>query len=103
MTNLVNYEGPARALAERNPLERRDPLRRFVQAGNEMKLAAAGREEGPARRDADFLQRLEAVGNESGADDVYPLRSCACHGDQRRLRIGLQPLGEAEARLDRHP
>src|SRR3989442_12889246 len=60
-------EGPARALAERKLLERRDPLRRFVQAGNEGKLAAAGREEGPARRDADFLQRPKAVGTESGA------------------------------------
>jgi len=65
-----------------------------------VKLAAAGREKGLARRDADFLQRLKAVGNESGADDVYPFRSGLGHGDQRRLRIGLQPLGEAEARLE---
>src|SRR5205807_7048038 len=69
-------EGPDRPLAERNPLERRDPLRRFVQAGYEVKLAAAGHEEGLARGDADFFQRLKAVGNESGADDVYALRSC---------------------------
>src|SRR5438876_3042488 len=101
MTKLVKYEGPDQALAERDPLERRDPLRRLVQAGNEVKLAAAGREEGLARGDADFLQRLKAVGNESGADDVYPFRSGLGHGDQRRLRIRLQPLGEAEARLER--
>src|SRR5688500_6762806 len=67
-----------------------------------MQLAAAGAQELLSCRNPDLLERLEAVGDESGAEDIDA--RCARRGkrDQRRLGIRLQPFRIAEARLERH-
>ena len=81
--------------------ERADPFGGFVQAGDEAEVLAAGGAESPVRRDADFFQRLEAVAHESRADHVDPLQAFAGERHQRRLGVRLQPVGVAEARLER--
>mgnify|MGYP000579504832 CR=1 FL=1 len=48
------------------------PLRQFIQAGNVMKLLAASVQEIFFRFHRDLFQRLQAVGNEAGADHVDP-------------------------------
>jgi hypothetical protein len=69
-----------------------------------VELAAAGLQEGGARLLRDLLQRLQAVGGEAGAGDVDALHAGARQRHERRLGVGLQPLGLAEAALegDRH-
>ena len=64
--------------------ERRDPLRRLVQAGDRWNSLAARGQEAPRARDADLLQRLEAVGDEARADHVDALHALARQLHQRR-------------------
>src|SRR6202044_16072 len=52
--------------------------------------------------DADFLQRLQAVGGESRSDDDPPFAPARGELAHRRGGIGLQPFGAAEARLKGH-
>jgi len=65
-----------------------------------MKLASAVGQERLLATDADFFQRFQAVGHESRADDVDPVRPGARELDQRRLGVRLQPLRAAEPRLE---
>src|SRR5256885_11188791 len=55
--------------------ERRDPFRRFVQALDEAELAPARGHEPLARTDADFLERLQAIGDKSRADHIDARRA----------------------------
>ena len=80
--------------------QRGDPLVLVVQAGDVVELLAAGREERVARLDVDLFQRLQAVGGEAGADHVDPPHALRGERAQRRLGVGLQPLGLAEAALE---
>ena len=68
----------ARAALGGDLSERRDPLGRFVQAGQGVEFPAARVEEGLPRLDGDFLERLEAVRDEAGADDVDALQRPRC-------------------------
>src|SRR5262245_16254312 len=97
--------GPAQVLSRaslgrRDFRERRDPFGRLVEARDEMEIPAARGDIGKASFDADFLEGLEAVGDKAGADHVHPLNAFLRQLYQCRPGIGLQPLGEAEARLE---
>ena len=50
---------------------------------------------------ADLLQRLEAIGHEARAGDVDPAHAVLRQRQQRVARVGLEPLGASEARLER--
>src|SRR5579863_2419181 len=51
----------------------------------------------------DLLQGLEAVGGEAGADDVHPREALGGALYESFLRVGLEPFGGTEARLERQP
>ncbi len=73
----------------------------LVEAGNGVEFLAAGLEECRPRLDADFLQRFQAVGDESRAKHVDPFDALSAKRLQHLGRVGLQPLGAAEAGLER--
>ncbi|TXI14306.1 MAG: hypothetical protein E6Q65_10930, partial [Ottowia sp.] len=67
------------------------------------RLPARGLERVPAFH-RDFLQRLQAVHHETGADHVHARRAGAAQLLQHGLRGRLHPLGLAKARLKaQHP
>ena len=70
-----------------------------VQAGDEGKLLAAIVPENLGIFLRDFLQRLQAIGGEAGGYDGNALHPIFRQLFDGLVRIGLQPLVEAEARL----
>lgn len=49
---------------------------------------------------ADFFQRLDAIGDKAGRDNRHFTSAIFGHVDDGFIGIGLQPLGRAEARLE---
>src|SRR3970040_1845994 len=82
--------------------ERRDPLGGFVKAGNQAEFLAARLQEGSPGGYSDLLQRLQAIGNQSGADDIDSFDFFFCQRHKGWLGIRLEPLRRAEARLEGH-
>ena len=80
--------------------QRLDPGIVFVERRDVVIGLAAGRNEIVAAFLSYFFQRLEAVGNEAGADDIDALLSLSAQCLQRWCGVGLQPFGLAEARLE---
>ena len=66
-------------------------------------MFAAVLAKGLGAADRDLLQRLEAVGGETGRHDGDPLDAVAGDLRQGHVGVGLQPLGAAEARLKGEP
>src|SRR5574341_1816603 len=66
-----------------------------------MEVAPAGPEECALRLDGDFLECLQAVAYETRADDVHPPGPAPPERFERAGGVGPEPLGAAEARLER--
>ena len=88
-------------MADRQVGESDQPIMPGVQAGQVVELLAAGAQEGVAHLDADLLQRLQAVDGKTRAHHVDFSDATPREVDQRGLGVGLQPLGLAEAALER--
>src|SRR5215471_6713848 len=78
-----------------------DPVRALVETRQEVKFAATRSQEGLSTLDAHLLQRLEAVRDESRADDVDAAHTLASVLCQRNCSVGLEPFCPTEARLER--
>src|SRR5690606_41986547 len=72
-----------------------------VQARNQLQICSASGDELFAPTITDFLQRLDAVGDESRAHHQELLHTLGCKGLQLLLSVRLDPLGPAQARLKR--
>ena len=66
-----------------------------------MEGLAAGVQKGLARFLINLFEGLEAIRGEAGAQHVDPLDAALRECDERRLGVGLQPFGAAEAALER--
>src|SRR5215472_4417156 len=88
-------------MLSRNGGEDIDPVRAFVETGQEVKLAPSRGQEGLSALDTHLLQGLEAVRDESRADDVDAAHSLASVLFQSNCSVGLEPFGPTEARLER--
>ncbi len=77
-----------------------NPAGMVVEAGDQLKFAAAGGQKRFAAPDADFLQGFEAVGHERRADDEQPLRPGRGEPREFMVGVGLQPRIAAEPRLE---
>src|SRR6185436_1650751 len=93
---------PALQMAKRDIGEGRDPGGVLVEARNEMQLPASGAEVRRLALDTDLLERLEAIGNESGTNDVHPANALLRKGEERLPRVRLEPTRAAETRLEAH-
>ena len=77
-----------------------DPFRSIVKCRNVVIFPTTGCKEVGFSFKGDFLERFQAVGRESGAQDVYAGELLFPKLDQRGRGVGLQPLGTSEARLE---
>src|SRR5262252_1802315 len=77
-----------------------DPVLALVETGQEMELPPACFEEGSPAFDADLLERFQAVGDESGADDVHATDPLLRILRERGRGVGLEPRGSPEPRLE---
>ena len=79
-----------------------DPLRLIIETRDENEFPTPGLLKRLAPAYPDFLQRLDAVGDECGAGNqqsFYTLRSQLL---QRGVGIGFDPFRAAQPRLERH-
>src|SRR6188474_643279 len=83
-----------------HPLESLEPQRVLVQAGNQRQRLAARLQKGLTPPQSDFLERLEAIGDECRTKDYQPLDAGWGEPDQFLIGIGLQPRLRAKARLE---
>ncbi len=79
-----------------------DPGGVVVEAGNQHQVLAAGADELLAAAHADFLQSLDAVGDERRAHHQQALHPTLHQFVELGVGIGLDPLGAPQARLERH-
>src|SRR5262245_52721012 len=75
------------------------PVSALVEARYGVKFAAAGAEKIRLALDGDFLERFQAVGNESRADHVDSPHILSAQLAQHFRGVRLEPLGAAKARL----
>ena len=75
-------------------------MRMVVQAGNQLKLTAAGGQKGFPSANADFFQGFKAVGHERGADDEQFFHSDGSKPREFVVGVGLQPRIAAQAGLE---
>src|SRR3989304_2236164 len=80
---------------QRNVGQRMDPVVTLVQAGDEMEFLAAGGKERLLALDADFLERLQAVGDESRADHIHAPYALPGEILEGGRRVGLEPFRAA--------
>src|SRR5680860_119997 len=72
-----------------------------IEARDEAELLSAMLKEYLACLDRDFFQRLHAIGGEPRRENGDPLHPVARERLHRLVRIRLEPLRAAEARLER--
>src|SRR5438552_7867502 len=86
-------------MPERQIRQRGQPCRLLIQAGDRVKLLAAGLLKRAATRDADFFERLEAIGDKPGAQHVDAPKPFASQCSERVKGVGLEPFTASEPRL----
>src|SRR5690349_10264988 len=91
---------PSGEMLPRNIREGFDPVRPLVEAGQKVEFLASRGQEGFPALDSYLLQRFEAVGDETRADNVHAAYALAPELGQRGLGVGLYPGRAAEARLE---
>src|SRR5689334_9043105 len=93
---------PARKFALDQAFEHGDAFERIVEAVEQRELLTTSVDERLSPTDSKFLQRLEAIGGETGSGDRNPLDSPPGIAGEGRIGRGFQPLRAAETRLERH-
>src|SRR5215210_4324486 len=90
---------PSFKFAADQSFQQRHPFGRIIEAIEPREMGSAGGQECLAPADSELLDRLQAIGRESGRGDGDPRDALGRISGQRRLGRRLEPFGAAEARL----
>src|SRR5579884_3763621 len=91
---------PALELAHDHVADDRHAALTVVEAGDVREILAPRPAENLGVLDGDLFQGLETVGREAGRDDDQVAHAPCRKGLHGGVRIGLEPFGRAEARLE---
>jgi len=91
---------PTRDMASDKPLQHLQVIRTVVQGRDVVEVLAPGSQKAVSVSHGDFLQGLQTVGRESGADDMGLADALAAPGRQGLVRVGAQPFLAADAGLE---